>query len=92
MSELRFKRLLKARNLDEFFLAARRAVGLASGTADVAVLADDLLAWAYEHGLRGAGRPAQSMCFRWAQDYYQPLKGKDAYWAADEEAREGDKA
>ncbi|HTV81619.1 MAG TPA: type I-E CRISPR-associated protein Cse2/CasB [Acidobacteriaceae bacterium] len=92
MSELRFRRLLKARSLDEFFQAARRAVGLAMGTADVAVLADDLLAWAYEHGLRGAGRPAQSMCFRWAQDYYQPLERKNAYLAVDEEAKEGERA
>ena len=92
MSELRFKRLLKARSLDEFFQSARRAVGLAMGTADVAVLADDLLAWAYEHSLREAGRPAQSMCFRWAQDYYQPLKEKDAYLAADEEPKEGERA
>jgi CRISPR type I-E-associated protein CasB/Cse2 len=96
MSELRFKRLLKARSLDEFFTAARRAVALAKGTADVAVLADDILAWAYEHRMQGEQRPSQSLCFRWAQDYYQPQKGKSADLAADEktdeETEEGEKA
>jgi CRISPR system Cascade subunit CasB len=97
MSELRFKRLLKSRNLDEFFTAARRAVALAKDTADVAVLADDMLAWAYEQAMgRRVERPVQSLCFRWAQDYYQPQRGKDVDLAADEktdeETEEGEKA
>lgn len=97
MSELRFKRLLKSRNLDEFFTAARRAVALAKETADVAVLADDMLSWAYEQAKeRKIDEPVQSLCFRWARDYYQPRKGKDASPAAeektDEEMKEGEKA
>lgn len=96
MSELRFKRLLKSRSLDEFFTAARRAVALAKGKADVAVLADDILAWAYEHRMQGEQRPSQSLCFRWAQDYYQPRMVKDTGQAADEktdeETKEGERA
>lgn len=91
MSEMRFKRLLQARSLEDFFLLARRAVQLADGVVDVAVLADDLLAWAYERGSSaGVQRPTKSLCFRWAQDYYQPLKDKDAAWAATEESPEGE--
>jgi CRISPR system Cascade subunit CasB len=91
MSELRFKRLLQARNLEDFFLLARRAVQLAHGTVDVAGLADDLLAWAYEQEFAvAAQRPAKSLCFRWAQDYYQPLQNKDAVWAKTEDIPEGE--
>lgn len=97
MSELRFKRLLKSRSLDEFFTAARRAVALADGKADVVVLADDMLAWAYEQAKeRKVDEPVQSLCFRWARDYYQPQMGKDANHAADQktdkETEEGEKA
>ncbi len=71
MNEIRFKRLLQARNLEDFFLLARRAVRLAGEAVDVAVLADDLLAWAYEREFAaGAQRPALTLSFRWAQDYY----------------------
>jgi len=59
--------------LESFFLLVRRAVELAGGSVDVAVLADDLIAWAYERELSaGSQVPAQSMCFRWALDYYTP--------------------
>jgi CRISPR system Cascade subunit CasB len=92
MSELRFKRLLKARGQEEFFTAARRAVAQCGGRADVAVLADDLLAWDFEQHLRGVERPPQTMAFRWAQDYYQPTKGGDARQAADEKTAEGERA
>lgn len=97
MSELRFKRLLKSRNLDEFFTAARRAAALAKDTADVAVLADDMLAWAYEQAMeRKIDQPVQSLCFRWARDYYQPHKSKGVDLAAEEktneETKEGEKA
>jgi len=93
MSEMRFKRLLQARGLEDFFLLARRAVQMAGGVVDVGVLADDLLAWVYEQEFSaGVQRPAKSLCFRWAQDYYQPLKDKDAAWAAIEETPEGEMA
>ncbi|MCL2659019.1 MAG: type I-E CRISPR-associated protein Cse2/CasB [Acidobacteriaceae bacterium] len=73
MSEIRFRRLLEEQRLESFFLLVRRAVELAGGNVDVTVLADDLIAWAYEQELPASSQaPAQSMCFRWAQDYYAP--------------------
>lgn len=92
LSELRFKRLVKAREQEEFFTAVRRAVAQCGGTVDVALLADDLLAWAFEQHQRGVERPPQTMAFRWAQDYYQPMKGRDAAQAADEKTTEGERA
>jgi CRISPR system Cascade subunit CasB len=93
MSEMRFRRLLQAKSLDEFFLLARRAVQLADSSVDIAVLADDLLAWAYEQGSSaGVQKPTKSLRFRWAQDYYQPLKDRDAAWIAPEETHEGEMA
>jgi CRISPR system Cascade subunit CasB len=95
MSELRFRRLLKVRRLEEFFTAARRAVALANsarGGADVVILADDLVAWAFERHMREAERPAQTMSFRWAQDYYRPQKGKDVDLTVNSKIEEGERA
>jgi CRISPR system Cascade subunit CasB len=93
LNEMRFKRLLQARNLEEFFLLARRAVQMANGIVDVPMLADDLLAWAFEQQLAaGTQKPAKSLCFRWAQDYYQPVKEKDAAGKETEETFEGEMA
>jgi CRISPR system Cascade subunit CasB len=75
MSELRFKRLLRASDAEDFFRQARRAVQLAGGVADVAVLADDLLAWSIERDQREqAWKPSESLKFRWARDYYLTAK------------------
>jgi CRISPR system Cascade subunit CasB len=71
MSELRFKRLLGARDVEDFYRQARRGVELAKGGVDAVVLADDLLAWCYEHDLKAReSRPSNSLKFRWARDYY----------------------
>lgn len=69
MSELRFKRLLKTRDETDLLRQWRRAVSLAEGTADVARLADDLLAWQIEQE-RPAARASEGRKFRWAYDYY----------------------
>jgi CRISPR system Cascade subunit CasB len=75
MSELRFKRLLRATDTEDFFRQARRAIQLAGGVADVAVLADDLLAWSIEQNQREcAWKPSESLKFRWARDYYLTAK------------------
>jgi CRISPR system Cascade subunit CasB len=75
MSELRFKRLLRATDTEDFFRQARRAVQLAGGVADVAVLADDLLAWSIERDQPASDRkPRESLKFRWARDYYLTAK------------------
>ncbi len=80
MSELRFKRLLQAQEMEDFFRQMRRAVQLAGGVADVTVLAEDLVAWSLERdkkaseaGLRQFG-PRESLKFRWARDYYLTAK------------------
>ncbi len=91
MSELRFKRLLKARRQDEFFIAVRRAVAQCGGKTDVSVLADDLLAWVFEQHQRGTERPPQTMAYRWAEDYYQPQKG-GAGQATDKKTAKGERA
>jgi CRISPR system Cascade subunit CasB len=75
MSELRFKRLLRTRDIEDFYRQARRAVQLANGDVDAAVLADDLLAWCYEESLKTReSRPSNSLKFRWARDYYLTAK------------------
>jgi CRISPR system Cascade subunit CasB len=75
MSELRFKRLLHATETEDFFRQTRRAVQLSKGKADVAVLADDLLAWSYERDQHeSASKPRESLRFRWARDYYLTTK------------------
>jgi len=73
MNEIRFRRLLKEQDLEDFLMLVRRAEQLAGGNVDVVVLADDLIAWAYERELpNNVQAPVQSLCFRWAQDYYTP--------------------
>ena len=75
MSELRFKRLLRARDIEDFYRQVRLAVQLAKGDVDVAVLADDLLGWCYEESLQTRDpRPSSSLKFRWARDYYLTAK------------------
>lgn len=83
MSELRFKRLLRATDAEDFFRQARRAIQLAGGVADVAVLADDLLAWSIELDRReSAWKPSESLKFRWARDYYLTAKEQSSYLSA----------
>jgi CRISPR system Cascade subunit CasB len=75
MSELRFKRLLRATDTEDFFRQIRRAVQLSKGKADVAVLADDLLAWSIEQDQqKRTWKPSESLKFRWARDYYLTAK------------------
>ncbi len=69
MSELRFKRLLKAKGEPDLLRQWRRAVALADGKADVAQLADDLLSWQVEQSFPPT-RASDGIRFRWAYDYY----------------------
>jgi CRISPR system Cascade subunit CasB len=83
MSELRFKRLLRATDAEDFFRQARRAVQLAGGVADVAVLAYDLLAWSIERDQqKRAWKPSESLKFRWARDYYLTVKEQSSSQSA----------
>lgn len=75
MSELRFKRMMRARDPEEFFREARRAVQLTKGQADVAALAEDILCW-YAEQDSATGEPTQGMKYRWARDYYAPVRSQ----------------
>jgi CRISPR system Cascade subunit CasB len=68
LSELRFQRLMRADNTEDFFQQIRRTLNIGDKRADVAVLANDLLAWSLEQ--RYADRRSSGMKFRWARDYY----------------------
>ncbi len=80
MSELRFKRLLNAVAPDDVYRQVLRAVALAKAKADVAQLADDILAWLAE-AARPDSRPADSVRLHWAHDYY--LSAKEQAGAAE---------
>lgn len=77
MSEMRFKRLQRAQEADDIYLQCRRAVQLAKDKADVAQLADDLLARLIEQN-RPAMRASDSVKFRWAYDYYLTARQRAA--------------
>lgn len=77
MSELRFKRLLKADEEEDMLRQWRRAVALADHRADVAQLADDLLAWQIERAVPPPSA-SQSVRFRWAYDYYLTTREQKA--------------
>ncbi|WP_197338291.1 type I-E CRISPR-associated protein Cse2/CasB [Ralstonia solanacearum] len=69
LSEIRFRRLLQGRDLDDFYRQLVRVVQLAERTADVAQLADDALAWCRERS-HATVTPSHGVRFRWARDYY----------------------
>ncbi|NLC36092.1 MAG: type I-E CRISPR-associated protein Cse2/CasB [Alcaligenaceae bacterium] len=77
MSELRFKRLLKASDETDLLRQWRRAVDLADRKADVARLADDLLGWQIEQA-RPQASASRSVRFRWAYDYYLTTRQQNA--------------
>jgi CRISPR system Cascade subunit CasB len=68
LSELRFQRLMRAELPDDFVQQLRRALAIGGHRADVAVLANDLLAWSRER--RFLDRTSSGMKFRWARDFY----------------------
>jgi CRISPR system Cascade subunit CasB len=60
---------------------------LAGGVADVAVLADDLLAWCMEQDQqKREGKPSESLRFRWARDYYLTAKEQSSSESANTES------
>ncbi len=63
VSELRFRRLLKAKSHDELFIDLVRILSLADNTAPVAQLAYDIYYWG-----------DQTRC-KWTFDYYDALDG-----------------
>lgn len=75
MSEQRFQRMLRADTPDSFYLQLRRALKLVNGPVDVAVLADDLLAWCAER--QETPQRAYAMRYRWARDYFLGRKDRE---------------
>lgn len=79
MSKLRFSRLQTATAEEEFYQLARRAIQLVDGKADVAQLAEELLAWVSEFRGMQPDKPKDRIQVRWATAYFQAaLKLKDA--------------
>ena len=70
MSKLRFARLQTATSEEEFYQLARRAIQLADAKADVAELADELLAWVREFNGQRPDKPKDRIQVRWATAYY----------------------
>jgi CRISPR system Cascade subunit CasB len=77
MSELRFKAMQRSPSVIELFRHWRRAVQLADGQVDVALLADDLLNWQIELG-QSAARASDGVKFHWAYDYYLSARDRAA--------------
>lgn len=81
MSERRFKAMQRCTYMPDLYTHWRRAVQLADGKADVARLADDLLAWQIELSRGQDGYPSRAsdgIRFYWAFDYYLSAKDQDA--------------
>lgn len=77
MSERRFKAMLRCTHLPDLLTHWRRAVQLTDGKADVARLADDLLAWQIELSRAHDGyapRVSDGIRFHWSFDYYLSAK------------------
>jgi CRISPR system Cascade subunit CasB len=68
LSALRFQRLMRADEPDDFLQQLRRALSIGGERTDVATLAEDLFAWSAER--THAHRRSSGMKFRWARDYY----------------------
>jgi CRISPR system Cascade subunit CasB len=69
ISELRFRRMLQAADLESFYAMLRRTLPLLSGSVDVPVLANDI--WLWGDRFRGDRQRRQ-----WAYDYYAELPSR----------------
>lgn len=72
VSEIRFKRLLNARDEEDFFSQLRRILAQDRAPINVGELARDVFAWHLERSR--PERPTQTMRYRWARDYYLDSK------------------
>lgn len=77
LSELRFLQLQKAKTWQDFFTFLRRAVILLDKKANICSLADDIIQWGLEFSpsnyFVSRFKPAQSLKYRWAEEYYTQL-------------------
>lgn len=73
LSELRFRSLLKADTIEDLFMHWKRAIQINDYKADVAKLADDLMAWQLDIPTsRGFTQQnaSESIRFAWSMDYF----------------------
>ena len=73
MSEIRFLRLQKSRNSEEFYLQVSRAIALLGGSVNIESMVENLLQWLKEHELGLDKKPNKRLCVRWATEYYTIL-------------------
>ncbi|OMH30556.1 type I-E CRISPR-associated protein Cse2/CasB [Motiliproteus sp. MSK22-1] len=73
MNELRFQRLQKSHDLEEFFLQMCRAIDLLSGIVHLESLIEDTLHWHQEHYYGADKNPRRRLAVRWATDYFSTL-------------------
>ncbi len=68
LSEMRFQRLMRLDEPDDFLKQLRRAIDVGGRRADVTVLANDLFAWTAERQYTKSR--SDGMKYRWARDFY----------------------
>lgn len=73
MSELRFQRLQKSRDPEEFFTSLLRAIHLSESKADVLSLSESILHWLSEYNNGPVRDPQDRISVIWAIDYYTAL-------------------
>ncbi|QEI07676.1 type I-E CRISPR-associated protein Cse2/CasB [Pigmentiphaga aceris] len=75
LSELRFLRLMRTSDVDDFYRQLKRAIQLAGNKADVVALANDVIAWCVEQR-QPVQDPNHKLKSRWARDYYLPARDR----------------
>ncbi len=75
MSQLRFDKLLKSDEPEQFFIRIRRAVDLLKGKVNITSLTNDILLWIYEFYQQDKDPDREKhLAFKWATDYYTTVK------------------
>lgn len=82
VSEIRFRRLLQSRDLDELMRLGRRMMHLIDEAVGVVSVADGILQWHREQRGFEARRPSGRLAVRWASDYYSQLEVTEKTTAA----------
>ncbi len=73
MSDLRFRQLIKSRDIEELYRRFRRALALLGRKANILSLADLVLQWADENLYRTHAEPTKQFQFRMAQGYFEEM-------------------
>lgn len=70
VSEMRFSRLQKSRDYDEFYRYLIRAISLVGRNVNVISLADSILHWHREYRFGVDRIPTKRLAVNWARDYF----------------------